>query len=144
MNWTSQQYYDRQRREAAWARGESGNVPSPQAQSDPTETQVPLIPGIEDEEDIHNLIISWARRQEPPVPYGRARMDRKSTYTKGFADFILIISANCFLLIECKTEDGKLDEDQIKFAAACQARGVMVHIIRDYPAFIELVREVMK
>lgn len=95
------------------------------------------------EEDLHEMIISWARRQDPQVPIGHGRMDKKTGRTPGEPDFYLMLPGGRLLLIECKTETGDVSPDQKVFAAACKAVGHEVHIIRGYAAFLQLVREKM-
>ena len=122
MSWTTQQLADYQ------------------ARTKPV--QPALIPTDDElESDLHEMIMGWCRRQYPPVPYIHSRMDKKSTATKGSPDFILLLPAGKTLLVECKTKDGALSDDQVAFASAAEAVGHKVHIVRDYPRFVELIRE---
>src|SRR5690349_20186852 len=78
--------------------------------------QPALIPTSEEmESELHEQIISWTRRQDPQVPYIHARMDKKSTITPGACDFTLFLSQGRLLLVECKTADGDLSDDQKVF-----------------------------
>lgn len=95
------------------------------------------------EEDLHEMIISWCRRQDPQVPFGHGRMDKKTGRTPGECDFYLMLPGGRLLLIECKTETGVLSEDQRLFTEACNAVGHVVYCIRGYAAFLHLVREKM-
>ena len=116
-----------------------------QAKHEPKQTS--LLPTSDDlESELHEQIESWCRRQDPQVPYGHARMDRKSTYTPGFPDFVLFLPGpgRKTLLIECKAGDNDLSEDQAKFKAACEAVGHPVFIVRTYDQFLGIVNETMK
>src|SRR4051812_17741532 len=91
--------------------------------------QAKLIPTTDDlESELHDLIIGWCRRQDPQVPYGHARMDKKSTYTNGYPDFALLLPAGRLVLIECKTGKNDLDEDQQAFKFAASKVGHEVHV----------------
>lgn len=95
------------------------------------------------EEDLHEMIISWCRRQDPQIPFGHGRMDKKTGRTPGEPDFYLMLPGGRLLLIECKTETGDVSPDQKLFASSCKSVGHEVFIVRGYAAFLQLVREKM-
>lgn len=105
----------------------------------PTQARM-VLTDIDLEEDLHNFIIGWCKRQDPPVPYGHARMDKKSSYTEGFPDFVLFLPGDRTLLVECKTEKGELEEKQREFANNAALVGHVVHVVRSYQEFLEVAR----
>lgn len=104
--------------------------------------QPALIPNADDAEaDLHDFIIGWCRRQDPLVPYGHARMDKKSGYTVGFPDFVLLLPHNKTVLIECKTQAGTLSDEQTEFIGMAARVQHTIHICRSIPEFLEIVKQ---
>ena len=103
--------------------------------------QTALIPTNDDlESDLHDMIISWCRRQDPQVPFGHGRMDKRTGRTPGEPDFYLMLPNEKLLLVECKTEKNDFSEDQQKFTDACHAVGHTVHLVRSYNEFLSVIR----
>ena len=106
--------------------------------------QAPLIPTQDETEgELHDMIESWCRRQDPPVPYGHARMDKKSTYTAGWPDFTILLPGGRLLLVECKSATGDLSEDQKIFKGHAESVQHEIHVVRSYPEFLMIVKSVM-
>ena len=104
--------------------------------------QPALIPTDDDAEgDLHDMIIAWTNRQDPAVVYGHARMDKKSTYTEGFPDFILLLPGGVTLLIECKVGANDLSEAQQIFISRAKHLGHEVKVVRSYQEFLTAVKE---
>lgn len=91
------------------------------------------------EEDLHDMIISWCRRQDPQIPYGHGSMAHKTKRTAGEPDFYLLMPGGRLLMVECKTETGELSDDQKQFAASAVRVGHKVHLVRNYPEFLKIV-----
>ncbi len=89
------------------------------------------------EADIHKTFIQWLNLHD--LLFLRARMDKKSTMTKGAADFT-VIRGNRTILIECKMPGEKLKPDQEEFKLNCERNGTPLHIAYDAATAIELVR----
>lgn len=103
--------------------------------------QPALIPTADDAEaDLHDWILTWARRQDPPVPVGHGSMAHKARRTPGEADFYLMLPGGKLLMVECKSADGQLSDDQKAWAAACLAVGHKVHVAHSYIEFLEIVK----
>lgn len=92
------------------------------------------------ERGLHDMILSWARHQDPQVPCGHARMDRKSTYTEGWPDFTLLLPNGKTLLIECKVGYNGLSEEQEAFGYMAHKVGHTLFVVRSYREFIEIVK----
>jgi len=67
-----------------------------------------------------------------------AASDKASTLPVGCHDFTIFYKGQCFV-IECKTRTGKLDKDQQTWAHLMAAQGWVVHIVRSYQQFLELI-----
>lgn len=105
--------------------------------------QAALIPTEDELESVlHDQIVAWTRRQWPVVPFIHARMDKRSTIGNGAPDFTLFLPGGRTLLVECKSKDGQLSDEQKLFSANAQAVGHKVHLVRGYDAFLNLVKEV--
>lgn len=88
---------------------------------------------------LHDKIISWCRSQHPMVPYIHARMDQKSTVGEGVPDFAVCYAGKT-ILVECKARDGKLSEAQRDWVHLASLQGVIVHIVRSFEEFLEVVK----
>lgn len=85
--------------------------------------------------DIHKPFIDWLRATR--VPFINARPDRESTIAEGHPDFTLLARNHC-LMIEMKTEKGRLRPEQARRIAELEAAGNIVHVVRDVGVAIEL------
>lgn len=90
--------------------------------------------------DIHKPIIDWCKNQVPTVPYINSRPDLASTIGEGVQDFTIFYKGQA-LCIECKSRTGKPDEHQRDWAHLMAAQGFVVHIVRSFQQFLELVNQ---
>lgn len=88
---------------------------------------------------LHDKIISWCRSQHPIVPYIHARMDKCSTIGEGAPDFVVCYRYKV-ILVECKSRDGKLSEAQRIWSHLAAMQGCVVHVVRSFEQFLEIVK----
>ncbi len=103
--------------------------------------QATLLPtDAESESELHDMLISWCRRQDPQVAYIHSRMDKKSTIGVGVCDFTLFISEGRPLLVECKMPGKELDDDQKLFKAMVEANGHTLYVVHSYVEFLAILK----
>lgn len=91
------------------------------------------------ESALHGKIISWCRSQHPIAPYIHSRMDKCSTVGEGVPDFVVCYNSKV-VMIECKSRDGKLSEAQRNWKHLAFLNGCVVHIVRSFEDFLEVVK----
>lgn len=77
------------------------------------------------ENKMHNQFIQWLRLRG--LDFIHARTDRKSTIEKGWPDFSVVYNGNV-VMIEFKTQSGKLSEDQENVIKRLMVHGNDVHV----------------
>lgn len=87
---------------------------------------------------IHDPILRWCQQQHPLPAVIHCRPDRETGSTLGAPDFVIIWKGHV-LLIEAKTKEGKLSEDQRIWHHLSHLNGFDVHICRSFDQFLELV-----
>lgn len=103
--------------------------------------QAALIPTDDQrEEELHDMIISWCRRQDPQIPFGHGSMAHKTRRTPGEPDFYILMPRGKLLMVECKTGEGVLSEDQKGFIAAADKVNHVVWVVRTYLEFLRVVQ----
>lgn len=89
------------------------------------------------EQQIHEAFMVWLKRNR--LYYIHSTFGKKATMTKDAPDFI-ILHCNRVLLIECKTEQGKLTAGQKeKFEQIRVESGMVVQIVRSVPEAVQAV-----
>lgn len=104
----------------------------------PQESSGQGVPAGEEIAKLHNPIIKWCNEQYPQVPFFYTRPDKPSGAMPGTPDFGLLYKRN-LIVVECKTVDGKLSEDQQTWRHLCMMQGFKFHVVRTIEAFYELV-----
>lgn len=105
----------------------------------PAVTAESLVHGVSREiEQLHNPIIAWCRAQVPQVPFIHSRPDKATGSTLGAPDFVICYRGK-ILMIELKTETGKLSKDQTVWHHLAKLQGVEVLTLRDMESFYKAV-----
>lgn len=91
------------------------------------------------ESDLHEQIKRWCSVQAVPWLTHHSRMDAATTTERGAPDFIIIAPEGRLLLIECKTERGKLSTHQEAWHAWARKLGHSVVVVRSFAEFSALV-----
>lgn len=89
------------------------------------------------ESAIHRAFEVWLRAQTG-LAYTTSRMDRASTIRRGDPDFF-IFTGGRVLMIEIKTEKGRIARAQTERHAQLAACGCHVYVVRSIESAIELV-----
>lgn len=74
------------------------------------------------------------------IPYVNGRTDKKSTCAKGTPDFVLCIRGKTFAW-ECKTEEGRFSDDQLKMIARWKRNGAEVFVVTSVSQALVILRE---
>lgn len=88
--------------------------------------------------DMHQPLLRWLKSEN--LEYIHARTDCESTIESGWPDITVIHTRLPALLIELKTEKGKLSQDQDDVHSRLRSKGYRVHVIRRIEDAYELVR----
>lgn len=89
------------------------------------------------ERQLRNQCLAFCSRHE--ILVGTADDSRKSTYTKGWADFSIILPGRT-LYIELKTETGKLSPEQLDFMEHLRTNCHLHYVVRSYEEFLGIMR----
>lgn len=105
----------------------------------PSVAAATIVQGVSREiEQLHNPIIAWCRAQVPQVPFIHSRPDKATGSTLGAPDFVICYRGK-ILMIELKTETGKLSKDQRIWHHLAKLQGVEVLTLRDMASFYKAV-----
>lgn len=66
-------------------------------------------------------------------------MAHRTYRTPGEPDFMILADRGRLLMIECKTKDGKLSQDQQGIKAWAEKLGHAVHVVRSKQQFLEII-----
>jgi hypothetical protein len=88
------------------------------------------------ERELQRLLGEYLRKWG--IPYNVSRFDKKTTGTPGWPDFTFPFKGK-FYALECKSEEGKLSEDQENCERAIKANGGEYHVIRKLQQVKELL-----
>lgn len=89
------------------------------------------------ERELRAQCLGFCSRHE--ILVGTADDSRKSTYTKGWSDFTIILPGRT-LFIELKTATGKLSAEQLDFMEALRINFHFHYVVRSYPEFLNIMR----
>lgn len=92
------------------------------------------------ERDIQDAFEHWLRERE--IPFLRSRMDKRPTIRKGWPDFTIFWCGRV-VMVETKTETGKLSKDQKDCIAFLQKNGCRVEIARSVEQCCEVARGIL-
>lgn len=92
---------------------------------------------IKNEADLHEQIITECERRQWPYLHGA--MNTRTHRTLGEPDFVILAPNGETYLVECKRKDGKLSPAQLAFKVHAETVGHIVHVIRSFQQFLELV-----
>ena len=96
------------------------------------------VPGIDTdrESDLHNSIIDYCR--EKGWQYLHGSMAHKTRRVYGEPDFIILAHGSQLRMVECKSKNGKLSQDQQAFIAHARKNGHVVYVVRSMEEFEKL------
>lgn len=106
----------------------------------PLYSATPLLHGGENESkesQLHTKIITYCQSRKWIAFHGS--MAHRSFRTLGEPDLTILADKGHFYLVELKSAKGKLKPDQAAIAHQAGLLGHIVHIIRNYKSFVELV-----
>lgn len=89
--------------------------------------------------ELHRPILEWCRNQIPEIPVIYSRPNVATTTRIGVQDFTIFYGQEVFC-IECKRRLGKLDKDQQTWSYLMERQGFVVHIVRSFEQFLELIK----
>ena len=92
------------------------------------------------EREIHYDFKKWLR--EHRIPFVESRMDRKSTIAKAWPDFTVCFMSRV-VLIEVKSQIGRLRPDQVKMIEYIKRSGNKVEIARSVRECVEAVKSIL-
>jgi VRR-NUC domain len=95
---------------------------------------------VEREDKLHRDIMEWCDGQWPRWKYIHHRMDKKSGIAVGAQDLTIFGPHPLCILVECKSKDGKLSDDQRNWAHEMLRLRWTVHIVRSMADFMAIAR----
>jgi len=102
-----------------------------------TMPEIEVKAALKSEKELHRQFENYLRLVE--LPFGTARMDRKSTFTEGWPDYTLVIKGRA-IFIECKMPGKDLEPEQQRVCALLAAMGAYVRICESLQECIETVK----
>lgn len=91
---------------------------------------------IKNERELQNQIAGYLRLRE--IAFCRSRMDKKTTNTLGWPDFVFAIEGKP-IAFECKMPGKKPDEEQIKCHNAMLKNGWHIHTIYSFDQAVDSI-----
>lgn len=91
---------------------------------------------VENESDLHNAIIDFCK--EKGWQYLHGSMAYKTRRVCGEPDFIVLAHGSQLRMVECKSKNGKLSQEQQAFIAHARRNGHVVHVVRSMEEFEKL------
>ena len=92
------------------------------------------------EAHMHGKILEHCKRERWIAFHGS--MVHRAMRTKGEPDFT-ILGPGFVLFIECKTQAGKLSQEQFLIHRQAEMLGHTIHVIRSFKAFLELCQRTL-
>lgn len=90
------------------------------------------------ERDLHALIFDECRKRGWIAFHGS--MAARTHRTEGEPDFQILMGDGRYLLVECKTADGKLSQAQQAMIVHAEKLKHMIHVVRSFEQFLDLVK----
>jgi len=94
------------------------------------------------EKEMHRQFEQWLRLRE--IPFGTARMNKRSTFTEGWPDYSLVIKGAPAVFVELKMPGKDLEPEQQKVCAALEAAGAIVRVCESLGECICVVLDLLK
>lgn len=123
-----------QRARAGWRVDPGGLSPSSAG------TPLPGFPASEPESVLQGKIVKWAKDHGYPIQSNRQTRHAKGLLTPGWPDICLILKGR-IVWIELKAGKGRMTEDQIKMRIRFLHLGHMIHEVRTWKRFVEIVQD---
>ena len=128
MKWTPQQAEAHQAR-VAFGRGHSRTLDA---------SEVTPIKQEPRESALHKQINLECHRRGYIALHGA--MHKATARTAGEPDFVVLMPCGKVALIECKTPNGKLSDDQERLHGKAWTLGHKVHVVRSFVEFLETIK----